>query len=148
QPDRLALEPEAAAQREHPAAAVPVLQRDRVLLAEHHGPAELGRVVLDDQTALGRDLRKRPLTWPAPLRREHVLAVLPAPHVSPALPGAPITRKVLTVTSFAPAATPPHGRRRQASVPERIQCDRRSGASAPWAPRMAPPSTPARCPEE
>ena len=87
QPHRLALQQEGGGgQREHPAPAAAVFERHSVLLAEHHGAAEFGGRVLDHQPALGRHLRKLTLPGAPPLLREHVPAVLPAPHEGPSLP--------------------------------------------------------------
>src|SRR5580698_10683958 len=83
--DPLALQQEGPAQREGAALPESVLQDDRVLLARHHGTAEVTLAVLDHEAALGRNPRRR--HWPARRRRQHVLVVLPAAHRFPSWPG-------------------------------------------------------------
>src|ERR1019366_906086 len=84
QHDRLAVQQERRwAEREHSLPAVPVLQRDGVLLAPDHGPAELAGDIFNDQPSVRRYPRQLPLPWPPTYLREHVRAVLPAPHWSP-----------------------------------------------------------------
>src|SRR6266851_2629532 len=83
--DRLAVDQEGGrGQREDPPPAVPVFQGHGPLLVADHRAAEPALAVLDHQAALGLHLRHLALAGsPAAQRvprREHVSAVLPAPH--------------------------------------------------------------------
>src|SRR5579875_135706 len=81
QRDDLALQQERrGAERENPAPAVPVLQRDSVLVAAGHGAAEAAFGILDDEPAHRLhpgDMAKPPAP---PARPEHVASVLMAAH--------------------------------------------------------------------
>ena len=81
QHDPLAFQQEGVrAEREHSLPAAGVLQRDSVLLAPDHGPAELGGGVFDHQPVFSRAPRKRALAGTPASRREYIGTVLPAPH--------------------------------------------------------------------
>src|SRR5262249_49280767 len=109
QHDRLALQAEGGrAEREDPPPAAGVLQRHGVLLAPDHRAAELAGRVLDDQPALGGHPRKLALPRAPPSLREHVWAVLLAPHgssSSPVMGAAPPERTVLSGRPVMPGAT-------------------------------------------
>jgi hypothetical protein len=82
-------------QREHPPLAVPVLQRDRALVAAHDRAAETAFDVLDDQPVLRWQLRN--LRALAPPGGQHVAAVVVASHAR-TVPDRPLARPNATLS--------------------------------------------------